>query len=327
MSAPAPLRDLADARSLLIGAAVAPQWLDEEPAYAATLAREFNCLVAENAMKFMYLEPERGRFEFAAADRLVAFARRHRMQVRGHTLAWHVQLPEWFKARTWSRSEALGILETHTAAVLGHYRGQVFAWDVVNEALADDGGWRRDSPWFQAIGEDYLEQAFRFAHAADPDALLFYNDYGMELSAAKADACCRLLAGLRARGVPVHGVGFQFHLGVENRLDPAALVANLRRFRDLGLAVHVTELDMGIPQPITDERRREQADEYASRIRICLEAGVAAVLFWGFTDRHSWIPASTKGQYAEALLFDREYRPKPAYSGVAAALAGTACSS
>lgn len=316
----APLRDLAAARGLLIGTAVGPHWLDQEPAYAATLAREFNCLVAENCMKFMYLEPERGRFDFATADRLAAFAREHDMRLRGHTLVWHVQLPEWFRAREWSRAEALQVMETHITQVARHFRGQVFAWDVVNEGLADDGAWRRDSPWFKAVGEDYIEQAFRLAHAADPDAQLFYNDYGMELGAAKADACYRMLAGFLARGVPVHGVGFQFHLGAENRLDPATLVPNLRRFRDLGLAVHVTELDMGIKKPITDELRRQQAEEYATRIRICREAGVAAILFWGFTDKYSWIPSFTKGEYDEPLLFDREYRPKPAHAAICAAL-------
>jgi endo-1,4-beta-xylanase len=314
------LRDAAERRGVLVGAACTPSTIEQEADYGRALAAEFNCIVAENCMKFMYVEPERGRFDFAVPDRLVEFARQNRMRLRGHTLCWHVQLPAWFKEREWSRAEALGILRTHALAVVGHYRGAVFAWDVVNEALSDTGGWREDSPWYKAIGPDYLPWVFRWAHEADPQAQLFYNDYGMELPGPKADRCYRMLQDLLAQSVPVHGVGFQCHLGSENRLDRAAVSANVRRFRDLGLAVHFTEMDMGIQKPITEEARRIQAEEYANRIGIGLDAGVSAFVFWGFTDRHSWVPSFTQGEFDEALLFDRECRPKPAHEAVRRAL-------
>ncbi len=315
------LRQLAERRGLLIGAACSPGTIEAEADYRRVLAREFNCIVAENGMKFMYLQPGFRQFDFSEARRLVDFARRHRMKLRGHTLVWHNQLPPWLKEGAWSRTQMLDILQEHIFTVAGHFRDELFAWDVVNEALADSGGWREDSPWYKGIGPEYLERAFRWAHEAAPDAQLFYNDYGMELAGAKSDACHRLLARLLRKGVPLHGVGFQFHLGVENRLDRRACIANIRRFNRLGLTASFTELDMGIKKPITPQGRQEQAHEYASRIRIALDApDVSAVLFWGFTDRHSWTPAFTKGEYDEGLPFDRNCRPKPACHAIARAL-------
>lgn len=310
------LRELADQRGLLIGAACSPDTIAQDECYRETLAREFNCLVAENCMKFMYLQPRRGEFDFSEPDALVAFAREHQQRMRGHTLVWHNQLPEWFLQGELTASEALDVLRTHIFTVLGHFRGDVFCWDVVNEALSDEGGWRESSPWYQLLGTQYLAQAFRWAHEADPTLQLFYNDYGMELPGAKSDGCYRLLRELLDQGAPVHGVGFQYHLGAENRLEHDACLANLQRFRELGLAIHFTEVDMGIKNPITDAARQEQADEYANRTRIALDAGVSALMFWGFTDRHSWIPSFTKGEFDEPLLFDREYQPKPAYEAV-----------
>jgi GH35 family endo-1,4-beta-xylanase len=315
------LRDLADRQELLIGAACSPKLVAEDAAYRDILAREFNCVVAENCMKAAYLQPERGRFDFAHTDQLLEFARQNRMAVRGHTLVWHNQVPEWLRQGSFSKSEALDVLRGHITGVLNHCRGAVFCWDVVNEGLNDDGGWRENSPWFKMIGREYIAHAFRYAHEADPDARLFYNDYGMEQPGRKADACFRMLQRLLGRGVPIHGVGFQFHLGVENRLDLPACVANMRRFAELGLAIHFTEMDMGIRKPVTDELRQQQADEYANRVQIAIETGgVSALMFWGFTDRHSWIPAFTKGECDEALLFDRDYQPKPAYHAVRDAL-------
>jgi endo-1,4-beta-xylanase len=213
------------------------------------------------------------------------------------------------------------LLHDHIHQVAGHFRETVFTWDVVNEALSDDGDWREESTWFQLIGPDYLDYAFRWTREAAPAAILVYNDYGMEHANAKADGCVRLLDGLRARGVPVDAVGFQFHLGAENRMDPHACAANLRRFRERGFAIQFTEMDMGIKRPVTEALRAAQAEEYATRVRIGLEAGVTAIIFWGFTDKYSWIPAFTKDEYAEPLLFTPDYAPKPAYAAIRAALA------
>jgi len=311
------LREAADACGLLFGSACSPDCIANEVAYRETLAREFNCLVADNCMKFDAVQPERGRFDFADADAVVAFARQHRMKMRGHTLVWHNALPDWVRKGEFSKAEALEILREHIFTVLRHFNGTAYCWDVVNEALGEEGGWREKSPWYRWIGPDYLPQVFRWAHEADPDIQLFYNDYGMELPGVKSDTCYALLRDLLADGVPIHGVGFQYHLGVENRLDREACLANLHRFHELGLDIHFTELDISIKRPITDALRQEQADEYANRLGIALAShAVSAVLLWGFTDRHTWIPEFTKGEYDEPLLFDAEYRPKLAYGAV-----------
>lgn len=309
------LRAAAERIGLRIGSAFSFPAYNEDSRYAAVLAREFNCVTAENEMKPMFLQPERGRFDFSTAERLLDFAGEQDMAVRGHTLVWHNQMPLWLRQGGFSRLVALEILRDHVQQVCAHFRGRVWCWDVVNEALNDDGGWREKSPWFQMTQTEYIERAFVWAHEADPEALLFYNDYGMELAGAKGDACYRMLRDFLDRGVPVHGVGFQGHLGVENRLDDA-FANQLRRFRDLGLAVHITEMDMGLPCPVTDEARQQQAEEYARRFRLALAAGVSAIVLWGFTDRYSWVPSFSKGAYDEALLFDREYQPKPAWQSV-----------
>jgi endo-1,4-beta-xylanase len=316
------LRHLAENRNLLIGAACSPETIEAEADYRRVLAREFNCIVGENCMKFAYLQPEFRKFDFSRSRKLAEFARKHKMKLRGHTLVWHSQLSDWLTSGSFTRTGMLDVLQEHIHTVAGHFRGDVFAWDVVNEGLSDEGGWRKESPWHRKIGPAYLEHAFRWAHEADPDAQLFYNDYGMELPGKKSDGCYKLVSQLLRKGVPIHGVGFQFHLGAENRLDKRACMANIRRFNKLGLTVHFTEMDMGMKKPITDETRREQAEEYASRLQIALDApDVSAVLFWGFTDRHSWLPAFTKGQYDEGLIFDRDCRGKPAYRAIRAVLA------
>ena len=311
------LRELAERRGLLIGSACSPDTIAQDERYRETLAREFNCLVAENCMKFSYLQPRRGEFDFTAPDAPTAFAREHGQRMRGHTLVWHNQLPDWFRQEEWSASQALDVLRTHIFTVLSYFRGKVFCWDVVNEALADEGGWREDSPWYRLLGERYLEQAFRWAHEADPTLQLFYNDYGMELPGAKSDACFHLLRSLLNKGVPVHGVGFQYHLGSENRLQRDACLANLQLFQKLGLAIHFTEIDMGIKQPITDAARQQQADEYANRMRIALDSGVAPPSCSGASPTViPGSPAFTKGEFNEPLLFDRDYKPKLAYEAV-----------
>ncbi len=311
------LREAAQKAGLLVGSACCPHLIEQDPEYAAILAREFNCITAENCMKPMYLQPQHGCFEFNAADRLCLFAERHQQKIRGHTLAWHQQMPHWLRDARFDKKEALDILDDHIANVVGHFQGRVFCWDVVNEALATNGRWRTDCPWFKMTGPDYVAAAFRAANAADSDALLFYNDYEMELPCLKSDGCLLMLKRFLKEGVPIHGVGFQYHLGVENRLDFNTCVANLKRFGDLGLQVHLTEIDMGIPVPVTEESRAAQAEEFTNRIRIARASGVvSAMVFWGFTDRHSWVPSFTHGKYDEALLFDRGYKPKPAWQAV-----------
>src|SRR5215471_8741712 len=240
-----PLRELAADR-LKIGAAAEPARL-EEPEYAATLAREFNQVEPENAMKFVRVHPGPVTYNFGPADSLVAFAQSHRMAVRGHTLVWHQQLPSWLTSGGYSFVELSSIFADHIYTVVKHFAGQVYAWDVVNEAFNDDGSLRStlwsDAPGIGREGAGYIEQALRWAHAADPNALLFYNDFGAEPVNAKSDAIYRMARDFLSRGVPVDGIGLQMHLRGEP-LPLDKIDENLTRLEGLGLQVQITELDV-----------------------------------------------------------------------------------
>lgn len=322
-----PLRELAERRGLLIGAAVAAQPLREDAAYRVLLAREFSAVTPENAMKFEPLRPTRDTYSFEDADAIVAFAEEHQMAVRGHTLVWHEQLPRWLTETVSSPAEARSILADHIRAVVGHFRGRILAWDVVNEILPAFRFWPRDSFWLRTIGPEVVELAFRLAHEADPAARLFLNEIFADQLGWKSDRLYRLVSDLLGRGVPIHGVGFQMHRAVAWPQKPASLAANLRRFADLGLEIHITEMDvrryrffvewlLGSREPASEA----QARTYREAMEVAL-ANPSVRLFatWGVTDAYSWIPSVT-GHPDAPLLFDAEYLPKPAYFAVREAL-------
>jgi endo-1,4-beta-xylanase len=318
-----PLRVPAERRGFYVGAAVAIGPLRGERVYQKTLAREFNVVVAENAFKFESVHPQPGIYTFDDADAIADFARANGMRLRGHTLVWHNQLPLWARASDYDRDEAIALLRDHVTTLVERYRGRVWAWDVVNEAIADDGSLRTNSFWYQTIGPDYVEMAFRFAHDADPDALLYYNDYGAEGLGRKSDAVYALVADLLARGVPVHGVGWQMHV-VNGFRTSAEHRANAARLSALGLELSVTELDVRTSLPATAAALDLQAETYRDVVSFCLsEPAFAALVTWGFTDRHSWIPGFFEG-YGAALPFDDEYAKKPAYFAMRERLAAGA---
>jgi endo-1,4-beta-xylanase len=307
-----PLRGLAEKHNLLIGAAIAPRHLDGDERYGEILAREFNSLTAENAMKFGNLVREEGVYDFREADRIMEFARRHGMPVRGHTLTWHMQTPGWLTEEWFSAEELEEILRRHIHTVAGRYRGRIRSWDVVNEAFNDDGT-LRDTIWLRAMGPEYIAKTFRWAHEADPDAFLFYNDYGAEGMNPKSDAVYDLARRLLEAGVPIHGVGLQMHLVLGASPPPGRIAENMRRLAGLGLQVAVTEMDVRIRKPVTGEKLLEQASVYAEILKVVLEEERCGELtLWGFTDRHSWIP-SWFPEADAGLIFDREFAPKPAY--------------
>jgi endo-1,4-beta-xylanase len=310
----ASLRSLATQRGLKIGAAVNALALQNQPNYRQTLAEQFNLVTPENAMKFQPLRPTRQGYNFEQADAIATFAKNNNMSLRGHTLVWHNQLPQWLTEKEWTREEAIAILREHIHRVVGHYRGQVMAWDVVNEAITDDGT-LRDTIWRRTIGSDYIEMAFRWAHEADPDAQLFYNDYGGEGRGRKSDAIYSLVEKLLLKGVPIHGVGLQMHVGLNSAPSPQAVANNILRLSELGLDVHITEMDVQIQNGTgtTEERLAEQAKIYREMLKVCLEAkNCKAFVTWGFTDAYSWIPQFT-GNPDAALIFDKNYQPKPAF--------------
>ena len=320
------LRDSADKRGILIGTAVRPSLLLSEPRYAATLAREFNLVEAEDAMKWWVVRPTREAFDFTEADQVVAFAETHRMKVRGHTLVWGWTNPGWLKNLKATPAELAMLLHEHIDLVARHFRGKVFAWDVLNEAIDDDGRLRAsiwyDQPGFGYAGKGtaYIEQVFRWTHEADPTALLFYNDGGAEAINSKSDAIYEMVRDFRRRGIPIDGVGLQMHI-FDLHPDIESIRKNIARFGALGVQVHITELDVALPVDPDGEASaadlERQAEIYRQIAATCLAArGCTAIQTWGFTDKWSWVGSKSKHTKGAALLFDRNYTPKLAYGAL-----------
>ena len=321
------LRDYADKSGILVGAAVNPDRFDEA-AYAATLAREFNMVEPENGLKWRALRPSKDRFNFGPGDEVVAFAQAHVMKVRGHCLLWSEYNPVWLSKGGFTPDQLSKLLQEHITTVMRRYSGKVFAWDVVNESFLANGNvepsiWF-DSPGIGLAGKEtaYIEQAFRWARAADPKALLFYNDYDTEGMNAKSDAVYAMVKDFKKRGVPIDGVGIQAHILNLDVKELSSLPANLARLTALGVQVHITEMDVGLRLDTTgvlldQADLARQADVYRFVATTCLQQpGCTAFQTWGFTDKYSWIPGYTKGAKGKALLFDQVYATKPAYEAL-----------
>jgi endo-1,4-beta-xylanase len=327
--APSTLRAAADRTDLLVGAAVRPS-LFSEPAYAETLSREFNMVEPEDAMKWWIIRRNRDAFDFRAGDDVVRFAEAHDMKVRGHCLVWDHDNPAWLAQGNLTSAQQSELLREHIATVVTHYAGKVFAWDVVNEAFNEDGR-LKDSPWYNRPGiglsdkgDAYVEQAFRWAHEADPHALLFYNENGAEGMNPKSDAVYAMLKNFRQRGVPVDGVGLQVHISHLD-LDADGFRSNISRLTALGFQVHITELDVSLPLSpdgsADNKDLQRQAELYREVAGTCLaNRGCTAIQTWGFTDKYSWIGSYSKGTRGAALIFDRAYKPKPSYAALLAEL-------
>ncbi len=326
------LRESAQHSGILVGAAVRPANLSE-PAYASTLAREFNMLEPEDALKWETLRPDPQSFDFHGADGLVDFAERHNMKVRGHTLVWHRQNPPWLVAANYTPAQLSKLLETHIKTVVSHYRGKIFAWDVVNEAF-DEGartGQLRSTIWYDQPGigyagesTRYLAQCFRWAHEADPQALLFYNEAEADEINKKSDALYAMFRDFKRQGVPIDGIGLQMHIG--NLVpDIASISANIARFTALGIQVHITEMDVSLAVDANGNASpadlQKQADIYRKIADACLaHPGCTAIQTWGFTDKYSWIGSHSKKTRGAALPFDGNYQPKPASEALREAL-------
>jgi len=317
-----PIRTLADRRGVLLGAAVSVEALATDDAYRVTLARELNACVGENAFKWGLIHPSAEQYDFSGSDRIAAFAAGHGMKLRGHCLVWHHQNPAWLTGGSWTREQAIYLLRDHVHTVAGRYRGRVFAWDVVNEAIDDKTCRLRDDAFFcRAIGPEYVELAFRFAREADPDAKLYYNDYGAEGRGPKSDAVLDLVTRLSATGAPIDGVGWQCHVTEGFRVRDEHR-ANAERIAALGLELSITELDVRLRMPPAADAYASQAESVRGLVELFLsQPRRGALLFWGLTDKHSWIPSFYKG-FGDALPYDAEYREKPAYRAIAQALGG-----
>lgn len=315
-----------------IGVAVTPWALKTDE--AALILREFNSLTAENAMKMGPVHPKENEYFWAHADSIAAFAVRNKLKLRGHTLCWHTQSPKWFfvdaKGDTVSKEVLLQRLKEHITTVVTRYKGKIYAWDVVNEVISDKHDeFYRNSPFYKICGEEYIAKAFQWAHEADPQALLFYNDYN-EIDPVKREKIYKLVTDLKAAGIPIHGVGLQGHWAL-NEPTYDQLDKTLSRFASTGLKLQITELDISVYPKEHNARERKPEDNNTSFTtekeqkqmevyRQCFELfrkykdSITGVTFWNISDRGSWLdnfPVRNRKDYP--LLFDKDLKPKKAY--------------
>lgn len=334
------------AGDFLIGTSMgASQVMDKDPRAKPFIIKNFNSITAENAMKWERIHPRPGVYDFSVADSTVAFALRNNMTMIGHVLVWHSQTPDWVftdsLGKPLTRDALLERMRDHIFTVAGHFRGKVKGWDVVNEAVNEDGSLRK-SKWLEIIGEDYIEKAFQYAHEADPDAQLYYNDYNNELP-AKREGNVRIIKSLQKDGVKIDGVGIQGHW----HLDEPSLTdidESLSVYASLGLRIVITEMEINVlPTPpevygadvqqqakyleslnpykngCPDSIQTRLAVRYSDIFRIFMKhkKDIDRVTFWGINDGYSWKnnwPIFGRTNYP--LLFDRNYQPKPAYFSV-----------
>jgi endo-1,4-beta-xylanase len=303
-------------------------------------------VTAENEMKFQSLQPTEGTFTYGPADGIVNFAIQNGMKVRGHTLVWHTQTPSWVFNNA-SKETLLARMRTHISNVVSHFRGKVYAWDVVNEAVMEDGSYRtgdlaenQKSRWYEIAGESYIAEAFKAAHAADPDAKLFYNDF-YDYVPAKHTGIYNMLKALLEQGVPIHGVGMQCHLNIEQSTVATShgyhqsvenLEAAIELYSSLGLEVHVTELDLSLyipgvmydmstfytPATFTEALQIKQAERYRVFFELFRKHAdvLTSVTFWGIADDNTWLSEFDSGRQDFPLLFDTQHNPKKAYDAV-----------
>lgn len=317
-----------------IGVAVSPHAFKTDE--AQFILQQFNSLTPENAMKMGPIHPKENEYNWKDADSIVAFAQAHGLKVRGHNLCWHEQTPDWlFKdsaGNLVSKDVLLKRLKDHITTVVNRYKGKIYAWDVVNEAIDDDSTkFLRNSLWYQICGEDFITKAFEYAHEADPNAALFYNDYNTERH-EKTERVYKLLKQLKDANVPVNGVGLQAHWSI---YEPSrqSLEYAIQRFVSLGLQVQVTELDISIYE--WEKNRRAKTDKDVDVFTPGLEQkqveqykmvfdvfrkykqNITSVTFWNISDRHTWLdtyPVAGRKNYP--LLFDKNLQPKKAYWAV-----------
>jgi len=323
------LRGLASAKGRSFGVSVDATFFGANPAaYDVVVAREFNVIVAGNVMKWSSIHRDsRYSYRWANPDTMVAFAQTNGMKVRGHTLVWYQQNPTWLTGTTWDPETLKVVLKEHIDSVVGHYKGKVLAWDVVNEAFNDGTGSLRvtGSPWATTLGAGYIDLAFQEARAADPAALLFYNDYNLETPGLKQDSVFARISGMKSRGIPIDGIGFQAHFQVNADATGVptkeTLIATFNRFAALGLKIHITELDIRVRTPgATSAELTAQNQGFANVTAACLAVPACQVMVvWGLNDGESWVNTTFPG-YGQALLFDDSFSRKATYNAVSSAL-------
>ena len=334
------------AKDFLIGAALDDNVVSgADPQAASIVEKQFSSITPENVMKWQHIHPEPNKYNFEPADRFVAFGEKNKMFIIGHTLIWQNQIPAWAfrddNDNLLGRDAMLARMKDHIFTVMGRYKGRVNGWDVVNEALSDAGPVSK-TKWVETIGPDFVAKAFEYAHEADPNAELYYNDFSLERR-GKREACVRLVKDLKSKGLRIDGVGIQGHWAMDNpsRED---LEQFINAFAELGVKVMFTELDIDVlPMAVKytgadinvrvelreglnpyvnglpDDMQKKLADRYAELFGIFIKHKdkIERVTFWGVYDKTSWLNNyPVRGRTSYPLLFDRNYQPKPAFYAV-----------
>ena len=306
-----------------IGVAVTPNNIEGEQ--GELIKKHFNSLTAENVMKPALIHPEENRYNWEPADKIVAFAQANGMKIRGHTLCWHTQTGAWMttdaQGNQITKEVAFARLKEHITTVVSRYKGKVYAWDVLNEIISDSSSvtkiYRETAPWYKICGDEFIPKIYQWAHEADPNAILFYNDYNTE-NPVKREKIYNMLKKFLDQGVPIHGIGLQAHWRLDNP-NEQQIKESIDRFKSLGLKVHFTELDVTTlgnrsdTTAYTPEKEKKQTEFYKMAFKVFREnkSAVTSVTFWNVSDRGSWLDRG--GRKAYPLLFDTNLQPKKAY--------------
>jgi endo-1,4-beta-xylanase len=333
------LKDAFEGKFLIGTALNGSQINGRDNASLEVLKTHFNSVVAENVMKSGPMQPREGEFNFTDSDKFVELGKAHNLHIVGHTLIWHSQAPRWFftddEGKDVSKEELTKRMETHIKTIVGRYKGQVKGWDVVNEAILDDGSWR-DSKFYQILGEEFMKLAFQFAHEADPDAELYYNDYSMA-QPGKRGGVVKMVQNLQKQGIKIDGIGMQGHIGLEHP-DIEEFEKSILAYSNLGVNVMITELDMSVlPSPrrnvgadvatsfeyqqsinpyaegLPADVQKQFDDRYLEFFKLFLkhQDKISRVTLWGIADQHSWKNNwPVRGRTDYPLLFDRDFQPK-----------------
>lgn len=326
------LKDLAD---FPVGSAISLFSVGKDSIKDSLQIKHFNSVTAENAMKMFMIAGEPGKYNFEAPDRMLEYAQKHNKRLFGHALIWHSATPKWVAELAEKDSVALdSLMKDYIQTYVGRYKGKVDGWDVVNEAMNTAGGEYRETVWYNALGKDYIAKAFNYAHEADPDAVLFYNDFNIERDTAKLNGTLRMIDDLKSQGVPISGLGFQMH----TRMDvPDSLIAyTLKKAVETGLKIHLSEVDIifnkhddtqgggeQIHDELTEEMKQQQAEKYKNLAlmyrTIVPKEQQYGITFWGFTDKYTWINPFF-GLNDWPAIYDKDLKPKPAFYGFAEGL-------
>ena len=308
-----------------VGSAISSKNLMNDSTFQNILNQEFSSITAENEMKMKWLQPEEGVFVWENADYIVNWALESGKQVHGHTLIWHEATPEWVKKYDGDSARLEQIMKNHIQTVVRHYKGRVRSWDVINETIENGSGNWRKTIWYNNLGPGYLSRAHQYAHEADPDVLLFFNEYSLESDTAKLQGAVKVVDDMLTNNIPIHGIGFQFHTQI-GKPPYKRFEEIVQMFADKGLKIHFSELDICVNGNVSEgagintfekdlaEAQRVRYRQFAELMNEVPHQQRYAITTWGFTDKYTWIRGYFK-KMDWPLLFDEEYNKKPAYFG------------